>query len=77
MSMRGILMIVLMKITSLSFDLSNDFNGSITLLHLLSYTFDSSTVLFGPWITYKQYQDSLYLKEFKVSIYLFEERMKI
>ncbi|VBB25789.1 unnamed protein product [Acanthocheilonema viteae] len=68
MSMRGILMIMLMKITSLSFDLSNDFNGNITLLHLLSYMFDSSTVLFGPWVTYKQYQDSLYLREFKVEI---------
>ncbi|OZC05275.1 hypothetical protein X798_07711 [Onchocerca flexuosa] len=68
MSMRGILMIVLMKITSLSFDLANEFDGRITLLHLLSYMFDSSTVLFGPWITYKQYQDSLCLKEFKVEI---------
>lgn len=68
MSMRGILMIILMKITSLSFDLSTEINSSITLLRLLSYMFDSSTVLFGPWITYKQYQDSLYLKEFKVSL---------
>ncbi|EFO20748.2 MBOAT family protein [Loa loa] len=68
MSMRGILMILVMKITSLSFDLANEFRSSITLLHLLSYMFDSSTVLFGPWITYKQYQDSLYLKEFKVEI---------
>ncbi|CAG9535242.1 unnamed protein product [Cercopithifilaria johnstoni] len=68
MSMRGILMIIVMKITSLSFDSSNEFNGSITLLQLLSYMFDSSTILFGPWITYKQYQDSLYLKKFKVEI---------
>ncbi|KAK6112635.1 MBOAT membrane-bound O-acyltransferase family protein [Brugia pahangi] len=68
MSMRGILMIVLMKITSLSFDFANEFYGNITLLHLLSYIFDSSTVLFGPWITYRQYQDSLYLKEFKAEI---------
>ncbi|EJW82449.1 MBOAT family protein [Wuchereria bancrofti] len=68
MSMRGILMIVLMKITSLSFDLANEFYGNITLLHLLSYMFDSSTVLFGPWITYRQYQDSLYLKEFRAEI---------
>ncbi|KAM3715957.1 Protein-serine O-palmitoleoyltransferase porcupine, partial [Dirofilaria immitis] len=65
MSMRGILMIMLMKITSLSFDLANEFYNDITLLHLLSYMFDSSTVLFGPWITYKQYQDSLFPKEFK------------
>ncbi|MCP9263107.1 PORCN protein [Dirofilaria immitis] len=68
MSMRGILMIMLMKITSLSFDLANEFYNDITLLHLLSYMFDSSTVLFGPWITYKQYQDSLFPKEFKVEI---------
>uniref|UniRef100_A0A915Q406 Protein-serine O-palmitoleoyltransferase porcupine n=1 Tax=Setaria digitata TaxID=48799 RepID=A0A915Q406_9BILA len=67
MSVRGILMIILMKIISLSFDLINELY-EVTLLHLLSYVFDGSTVLFGPWITYNQYQDSLHLKELKVEI---------
>lgn len=79
MSVRGILMIVIMKIVSLSFDFAREFHGSITVLHLLSYVFDSSTVLFGPWITYKQYQDSFYLKGFKASLFfhIFKSGIKI
>ncbi|VDK76347.1 unnamed protein product [Gongylonema pulchrum] len=67
MTMRGILMIVVMKITSLSFDLASEKHVNIPLLHLCSYLLDGSTVIFGPWITYKQYKESLILKEYKVS----------
>ncbi|VDN02318.1 unnamed protein product [Thelazia callipaeda] len=68
MSIRGILMVMLMKTTSVSFDLANELYKDISLLQLLSYVLDGSTILFGPWITYKQYHDSLEMKNVEVEI---------
>lgn len=66
MSMRGVLMIMLMKISSLSFDLSNGNCDNMPLLTLLSYLLDGSTIAFGPWITFQQHKNSLSVKSAKV-----------
>ncbi|KHN76160.1 putative protein-cysteine N-palmitoyltransferase porcupine [Toxocara canis] len=66
MSMRGTLMIIVMKVISLCFDIVDEGIGDgVTLSTLFGYLFDPCTVLFGPWMPLKQYEESLYRKSFK------------
>jgi porcupine-like protein len=50
-SIKGIEMILIMKIISYVYDLNN-----INLFNLISYSLSINTCLFGPWISYKEHQ---------------------
>uniref|UniRef100_A0A915C9Y1 Protein-serine O-palmitoleoyltransferase porcupine n=1 Tax=Parascaris univalens TaxID=6257 RepID=A0A915C9Y1_PARUN len=66
MSMRGTLMVIVMKMTSLCFDsIDDDVDDNIALSTLLGYLFDPCTVLFGPWISLRQYNESMKKKSLK------------
>uniref|UniRef100_F1L3I1 Protein-serine O-palmitoleoyltransferase porcupine n=1 Tax=Ascaris suum TaxID=6253 RepID=F1L3I1_ASCSU len=69
MSMRGTLMVIVMKVTSLCFDIVDEgvYDNS-ALPTLLGYLFDPCTVLFGPWISLRQYDESLKKKPFKEEV---------
>lgn len=62
-------MVILMKISSLSFDLDNSSLSSdkkIPYLSFLSYTIDPSSIVFGSWVSYTHFVDSLKLQTLKV-----------
>ncbi|VDN59203.1 unnamed protein product [Dracunculus medinensis] len=71
-AMRGTLMVILMKISSLSFDLDNSSLSSdkkIPYLSFLSYTIDPSSIVFGSWVSYTHFVDSLKLQTLKEELY--------
>lgn len=56
-SIKGIEMILIMKIISYVYDLNNKqiYNNN-NLFNLISYSLSINTCLFGPWISYKEHQ---------------------
>ncbi|VDK60254.1 unnamed protein product, partial [Anisakis simplex] len=68
LSIRGTLMIVIMKLVSICCDIVGEQSSSwneIDLTALIAYFLDPCTVLFGPWISFSQYKRSLQCKSFK------------
>lgn len=66
--LRGALMIIVMKLISLGFDLDSASVAELPIVvDYFSYIFSVSTVIFGPWLSFKQHKNLFEQKDFKVN----------
>lgn len=64
-STRGCFMVIVMKFVSACFELENGTADDISLLSFCAYLLDPSTLLFGPWISFSDFLDSLQIGSLK------------
>uniref|UniRef100_A0A0N5AMM8 MBOAT_2 domain-containing protein n=1 Tax=Syphacia muris TaxID=451379 RepID=A0A0N5AMM8_9BILA len=58
-SNRGCFMVMIMKTSSIFFDMENGVMDNVCFLRFCAYVLDPMTLLFGPWISYAEFSDSL------------------
>lgn len=52
-------MVMIMKTSSIFFDMENGVMDNVCFLRFCAYVLDPMTLLFGPWISYADFSDSL------------------
>ncbi|KAL5286819.1 PORCN family protein [Megaselia abdita] len=64
---RGIQMVAAMKIISISFDQSTEGVGKVSLQNYLGYIFCPATLIYGPWISYKDHVSTFLPRSFRIT----------
>lgn len=52
-------MVMIMKFVSVYFDVNNGAVNNMSLISFCAYLLDPATLMFGPWISFRQFRDSL------------------
>lgn len=64
---RGIQMVAAMKIISIAFDQSTEGVGRVPIQNYLGYIFCPANLIYGPWISYRDYLSTMVSRSFRIS----------